>query len=45
MLDEDFLGRVVRLAREVNRQCVTSHVLWRYQLRLTRQTPKHGSDL
>ena len=39
MLDEDLLGKVVRLAREVNRKCVANHVLWRCQLRLARPWP------
>ncbi len=36
MLDEDMLGKVIRLAKEVNRKCVCDHIIWRYRLRLTR---------
>ncbi len=41
MLDEDFLGQVVRLGKVVNRMTVHDHIIWRFQLRLSRRTACH----
>ena len=36
MQDEDFLGKVARLGKDLNRRCAMVHIIKRFRLRLAR---------
>ena len=36
MQDEDFLGKVARLGKDLNRRCIMVHIIKRFRLRLAR---------